>query len=139
MVLAATNFPWDIDEALRRRLEKRIYIPLPNLETRKELIRINLRTVEVSPDVNIDEVAKGTEGYSGDDLTNVCRDASLNGMRRKIAGKTRDEIKKMSKDEISKDPVAMCDFKEALKKVQPSVSQADIERHQKWFAEFGSA
>lgn len=87
MVLAATNFPWDIDEALRlvfylyslflswgliplpwyvymnnlvficdlmvvmqfrRRLEKRIYIPLPNLESRKELIRINLKTVEVS-------------------------------------------------------------------------------------------
>ncbi|KAK7335960.1 hypothetical protein VNO80_28122 [Phaseolus coccineus] len=137
MVLAATNFPWDIDEALRRRLEKRIYIPLPNLESRKELIRINLRTV--SPDVNIDGVAKRTEGYSGDDLTNVCRDASLNGMRRKIAGKTRDEIKMMSKDEISNDPVAMCDFREALKKVQPSVSQADIERHQKWFAAFGSA
>ncbi|XP_020223152.1 katanin p60 ATPase-containing subunit A1 [Cajanus cajan] len=139
MVLAATNFPWDIDEALRRRLEKRIYIPLPNFESRKELIRINLKTVEVAPNVNIDEVARRTEGYSGDDLTNVCRDASLNGMRRKIAGKTRDEIKNMSKDEISKDPIAMCDFEEALKKVQPSVSQADIERHAKWFAEFGSA
>ncbi|KAL2338105.1 hypothetical protein Fmac_012551 [Flemingia macrophylla] len=139
MVLAATNFPWDIDEALRRRLEKRIYIPLPNFESRKELIRINLKTVEVAPDVNIDEVARRTEGYSGDDLTNVCRDASLNGMRRKIAGKTRDEIKNMSKDEISKDPVAMCDFEEALGKVQRSVSQADIERHEKWFTEFGSA
>ncbi|KAK6267974.1 hypothetical protein QUC31_012134, partial [Theobroma cacao] len=44
---------------------------------------------------------------SGDDLTNVCRDASLNGMRRKIAGKTWDEIRNMSQDEISKDPVAM--------------------------------
>ncbi|KAF7814322.1 katanin p60 ATPase-containing subunit A1 [Senna tora] len=139
MVLAATNFPWDIDEALRRRLEKRIYIPLPNFESRKELIRINLKTVEVAPDVNIDDVARRTEGYSGDDLTNVCRDASLNGMRRKIAGKTRDEIKNMSKDEISKDPVAMCDFEEALVKVQRSVSQADIERHEKWFSEFGSA
>ncbi|ERM97047.1 hypothetical protein AMTRI_Chr05g64130 [Amborella trichopoda] len=139
MVLAATNFPWDIDEALRRRLEKRIYIPLPNFESRKELIRINLKTVEVAPDVNIDNVARRTEGYSGDDLTNVCRDASLNGMRRKIAGKTRDEIKNMSKDEISKDPVAMCDFEEALTKVQRSVSAADIERHEKWFSEFGSA
>lgn len=95
--------------------------------------------MQVASDVNIDEVAHWTEGYSGDDLTNVCHDASLNGMRRKIAGKTCDEIKNMSKDEISKDPVAMCDFEEALKKVQPSVSQVDIERHEKWFAEFGSA
>ncbi|CAK9174656.1 unnamed protein product [Ilex paraguariensis] len=139
MVLAATNFPWDIDEALRRRLEKRIYIPLPNFESRKELIRINLKTVEVAADVDIDKVARQTEGYSGDDLTNVCRDASLNGMRRKIAGKTRDEIKNMSKDEISNDPVAMCDFEEAITKVQPSVSAADIERHEKWFSDFGSA
>lgn len=139
MVLAATNFPWDIDEALRRRLEKRIYIPLPNFESRKELVRINLRTVEVAADVDIDDVARRTEGYSGDDLTNVCRDASLNGMRRKIAGKTRDEIKNMAKEEMSKDPVAMCDFEEAIGKVQPSVSAADIERHEKWFSEFGSA
>ncbi|WCJ40651.1 Katanin p60 ATPase-containing subunit A1 [Euphorbia peplus] len=139
MVLAATNFPWDIDEALRRRLEKRIYIPLPSFESRKELIKINLKTVEVAADVDIDEVARRTEGYSGDDLTNVCRDASLNGMRRKIAGKTRDEIKNMPKDEISNDPIAMCDFEEAIKKVQRSVSQSDIEKHEKWFSEFGSA
>ncbi|KAL4396582.1 hypothetical protein AHAS_Ahas01G0106300 [Arachis hypogaea] len=85
MVLAATNFPWDIDEALRQRLKKRIYIPLPNFESRKELIRINLKTV--ASDVNIDDMARRTEGYSGDDLTNVCRDASLNGMKHKIAGK----------------------------------------------------
>ena len=40
MVLAATNFPWDIDEALRRRLEKRIYIPLPTEEGREALVTI---------------------------------------------------------------------------------------------------
>jgi hypothetical protein len=43
VVLAATNFPWDIDEALRRRLEKRIYIPLPEKEERLELLSINLK------------------------------------------------------------------------------------------------
>ncbi|OMO66854.1 ATPase, AAA-type, core [Corchorus olitorius] len=161
MVLAATNFPWDIDEALRRRLEKRIYIPLPNFES-LALMRPCEHKVLIENTNMIDYVLEGavgsgqrchadsmedpplplarrTEGYSGDDLTNVCRDASLNGMRRKIAGKTRDEIKNMSKDEISKDPVAMCDFEEALAKVQRSVSQADIEKHEKWFSEFGSA
>lgn len=94
---------------------------------------------QVASDVNIEDVARRTEGYSGDDLTNVCRDASMNGMRRKIAGKTRDEIKNMSKDDISNDPVAMCDFEEAIKKVQPSVSSSDIEKHEKWLSEFGSA
>jgi katanin p60 ATPase-containing subunit A1 len=98
-----------------------------------------LLSQQIAADVNIDEVARRTEGYSGDDLTNVCRDASMNGMRRKIAGKTRDEIKNMSKDDIAKDPVAMCDFVEALVKVQKSVSPADIEKHEKWMAEFGSA
>jgi katanin p60 ATPase-containing subunit A1 len=94
---------------------------------------------QVSSDVNIDEVAKRTEGYSGDDLTNVCRDAAMNGMRQKIAGKTHDEIKNMSEDDILKDPVTMCDFEEALAKVQKSVSPSDIERHEKWMTEFGSA
>ena len=43
MVLAATNFPWAIDEALRRRLEKRVYIPLPGTQEREDLMRINVR------------------------------------------------------------------------------------------------
>ncbi|XP_019066956.2 katanin p60 ATPase-containing subunit A1-like isoform X1 [Solanum lycopersicum] len=138
-LLAATNFPGNLDEALRRRLEKRIYIPLPDFETRKELIQINLKLIELAPEVDIEQVAQKTEGYSGDDLTNICRDASLNGMRQKIAGKTIDESKNILKSEILKIPVTMEDFLEAVDKIKPTVSSGDIQRHQKWYSEFGSS
>lgn len=73
MVLAATNFPWDIDEALRRRLEKRIYIPLPTDEGREALLKINLREVKIDDTVDLGAISRKLEGYSGADITNVCR------------------------------------------------------------------
>jgi len=51
-VIAATNRPWDLDEALRRRLEKRIYIPLPNEKGREELFKINLNKIKLDEDVD---------------------------------------------------------------------------------------
>jgi katanin p60 ATPase-containing subunit A1 len=73
MVLGATNHPWDLDDAMRRRLEKRIYIPLPDLETREQLLHINLKEVPVDVDVELKSIAEKLEGYSGSDITSVCR------------------------------------------------------------------
>ena len=77
MVLGATNHPWDLDDALRRRLEKRIYIPLPDLDTRKQLLEINLKQVDRAPDVDLVKIAEKLEGYSGSDITGVCRCVEL--------------------------------------------------------------
>ncbi|XP_035029790.1 katanin p60 ATPase-containing subunit A-like 1 isoform X3 [Hippoglossus stenolepis] len=137
MVLAATNFPWDIDEALRRRLEKRIYISLPTALGRVELLKINLREVEVAADVDLDLIAEKIEGYSGADITNVCRDASMMAMRRRIQGLSPEEIRALSKEELQM-PVTMEDFTLTLKKISKSVSATDLEKYDSWMAEFGS-
>lgn len=138
MVLAATNFPWDIDEALRRRLEKRIYIPLPTQEGREALLGINLREVKLDPEVDLRAIAKKLDGYSGADITNVCRDASMMSMRRKIAGLKPEQIKQLAKEELDL-PVTKQDFMEALAKCNKSVSKGDIQKYLSWMAEFGSS
>ncbi|KAJ3258022.1 Katanin p60 ATPase-containing subunit A1 [Chytriomyces hyalinus] len=137
MVLAATNFPWQIDEALRRRLEKRVYIPLPDSESRKELLRINLQSIKVDEGLDMETLAEKMEGYSGADITNICRDASMMGMRRRIRGLSAEQIKMIPKEELEA-PASKEDFEMALGKIQSSVSQADIKRYQEWMDEFGS-
>ncbi|EFN55920.1 hypothetical protein CHLNCDRAFT_10674, partial [Chlorella variabilis] len=63
MLLAATNHPWALDDALRRRLEKRIYIPLPSRADREQLLRLHLRGMRTGPDVDLAQIAAATEGY----------------------------------------------------------------------------
>ena len=84
IVLAATNIPWDLDEAFRRRLEKRIYIPLPNEKGRKVLFDINLVGINMNEDVKWDSLVQKTKGYSGADISNVCREAAMMPMRRRL-------------------------------------------------------
>ncbi|CBY12807.1 unnamed protein product [Oikopleura dioica] len=74
---------WDafsIDEALRRRLEKRIYIPLPCADTRKQLLEISLNDIETA-DLDLDDLASRMHNYSGADINNVARDTALMCLR----------------------------------------------------------
>lgn len=84
MVLAATNRPQDLDEAIRRRLEKRVYIPLPTAKGREAIFNINLRNTAIDPDIDFKKLVGMSDGYSGADLANVCRDAAMEPMRRKL-------------------------------------------------------
>ena len=123
MVLAATNRPWDLDEAIRRRLEKRIYIPLPTAVGRKQLFDINLKGIELSDDLDFDKLIQITDGYSGADLANVCRDAAMMPLRKKIASGQVDILRiKEIQHEINI-ALTMSDFMEAIKNVSKSVSQ----------------
>lgn len=145
IVIAATNLPWELDEALRRRLEKRIYIPLPTAEARKELFGISMRGVGIEEGVDMDKLAAATEGYSGDDVANVCRDAAMMSMRRCLEdarhrGLNATELKnhmRVIKEEVVT-PVSEADFMTAIGKIQPSVSGDDLKRFEKWMDTYGS-
>lgn len=144
MVLGATNYPWDIDDALRRRLEKRIYIPLPSgivfiipEKGRLELLNINLKEIELDQGVDLQNIASLMDGYSGADINNVCREACLMAMRRKVEGLSAEEIKFLVKDELDL-PVTENDFKEAISRVNKTVSKNDIKKFEAWIKEFGS-
>ena len=118
MVLAATNRPQDLDEALRRRLEKRIYIPLPNEKGLKQLFDINLRGVKMADDVKWDQLIKKTKGYSGADVANVCREAAMMPLRKQLeAGKLSiTEIANTKPEEIEA-PITMADFLQSIKNI----------------------
>ncbi|XP_037728973.1 katanin p60 ATPase-containing subunit A1 isoform X4 [Drosophila subpulchrella] len=137
MVLAATNHPWDIDEAFRRRFEKRIYIPLPNEDTRSALLKLCLKDVCLSPSLNTGMIGDELQGYSGSDISNVCRDASMMAMRRLISGRTPDQIKQIRREEVDQ-PITLQDFQDARQRTKKSVSADDVARFEKWMEEYGS-
>jgi transitional endoplasmic reticulum ATPase len=136
VVIAATNRPDIIDPALLRpgRFDKLLYVPPPDLEARKEILKIHLRKKPLAEDVNIDEIAKRTEGYTGADLAAVCNTAVMLAVREHImANKNPEEAKKNVKD------VKVCrrHFEEALKKVKP-ISQKELEMYKRISEEFAS-
>ncbi|KRG01679.1 uncharacterized protein Dmoj_GI10108, isoform C [Drosophila mojavensis] len=137
MVLAATNHPWDIDEAFRRRFEKRIYIPLPNEETRSALLKLYLKDVSLSPDINTTVIGDELQGYSGSDISNVCRDASMMAMRRLISGRTPQQIKQIRREDVDQ-PITLKDFQDAQQRTKKTVSADDVARFEKWMEEYGS-
>lgn len=83
LVLGATNTPWILDSAIRRRFEKRIYIPLPDEHARLVMFKIHLgNTAHCLTEENIRTLAGKTEGYSGADISIVVRDALMQPVRK---------------------------------------------------------
>ena len=136
VVIAATNRPDIIDPALLRpgRFDKLLYVPPPDIEARKEILKIHLKKKPLAEDVDIEELARRTEGYTGADLAAVCNTAVLLAIREHIVGnKDPEEVKKNVKS------IKVCrrHFEEALRKVKP-ISQRELEMYKKIAEEFAA-
>ncbi len=79
--MAASNLPWDLDVAVLRRLEKRVMVDLPCSQARKQMLTKHLGE-RVETNFPFDDIANGTEGYSGADIELLCRESAMKPVRR---------------------------------------------------------
>jgi SpoVK/Ycf46/Vps4 family AAA+-type ATPase len=130
LVLGATNRPQDLDEAARRRFTRRIYIPLPDTDTRRALVRLMLRrAAHIVSDSQIETIVELTDGYSCADISSLCKEAAMVPIRSLcLPGPADRPIVR---------PIDFDDFEKALKSVRPSVSPDSIRQYVDWDTEFG--
>ncbi len=117
VVVGATNRPDLLDPALLRpgRFDRLIYVPPPDLKARYEILKIHTRKVPLAEDVDLMELAKRTEGYSGADLEALVREAVMLALR----------------EELRPRPISMKYFLRAMEIVKPSLTRDKLERYEK--------
>ncbi|TVY68938.1 ATPase family 2 protein [Lachnellula suecica] len=123
LVLAATNRPEALDPAVLRpgRFDKLIYVPPPDTAGREAILRVRLRNLDTAEDVDITELARLTDGYSGAEITGICHHASQ-------------AIKKKRKKAGLKVPFHMSDFQEAIKGMKKRVTPDMVQAYERWAA-----
>ncbi|XP_052529194.1 spastin isoform X3 [Tympanuchus pallidicinctus] len=132
LVMGATNRPQELDDAVLRRFTKRVYVSLPNEETRLVLLK-NLLSKQGSPltQKELAQLARMTDGYSGSDLTALAKDAALGPIRELKP----EQVKNMSASEMRN--IKLSDFTESLKKIKRSLSPQTLEAYIRWNKDFG--
>ncbi|XP_075503504.1 uncharacterized protein LOC142540918 [Primulina tabacum] len=134
LVLAATNRPFDLDEAVIRRLPRRLMVNLPDAANRAKILRVILAKEDLSADMDLDSVASMTDGYSGSDLKNLCVTAAHRPIREILEKEKKEQAAALAQGRIppalsgSADirPLNIDDFRFAHERVCASVSSESI-------------
>lgn len=124
IVIGATNLPDNLDSALRRpgRFDREITIGVPDSKDRLEILQIHSRDMPLTEDVDLDTLARITNGFVGADLKAVCREAAMQALRRVFPSLVNNSGN-LSPEWIKKIKVDMTDFLLALQEIQPSATR----------------
>lgn len=166
LVLGATNLPYALDQAIRRRFDKRIYIPLPEPPARASMFKIHLGdTPNTLTAADFDTLGARTEGFSGSDIAVVVKDVLMEPVRkaqdathfRPVRGPNGEEqlepcspgdpgatavtlvelAEKGLAEKVATPKISMRDFEKALTRARPTVSKKDLEVQENFTKEFG--
>ncbi|BFZ59181.1 Vacuolar protein sorting-associated protein 4 [Saitoella coloradoensis] len=162
LVLGATNIPWQLDSAIRRRFERRIYIPLPDVNARTKMFPLNIGTTPTKlTQKDYRALAELTEGYSGADIAVAVRDALMQPIRkiqsathfreviidgkRKLTpcspgaqGATEMSWMDIGAEELLEPELTYRDFEKSVKGARPTVNERDVQQHRDFTNDFGS-
>ncbi|MGQ9760187.1 MAG: AAA family ATPase [Candidatus Methanomethylicaceae archaeon] len=128
-VIGATNKPWALDWAFIRRFQKRIYVPIPDFDTRLKIYQLYTQKL-VMEGVDLNEVARISEGYSGSDIRDVCQAIQLRVVSELF------ESGKISDMRVKPRPITMEDFKYVISRRKPSITQEMIRAYEVWAENF---
>lgn len=162
LVLGATNIPWQLDSAIRRRFEKRIYIPLPDLASRTKMFEINVGDTPCNlSKEDYRSLGQMTEGYSGSDIAVAVKDALMEPIRKiqmatHFKNVSEDPDKKkytpcspgdplaiemswvdIEADELQEPDLTIKDFLKAIKTTRPTVNEEDLRKQEEFTRDFG--
>jgi SpoVK/Ycf46/Vps4 family AAA+-type ATPase len=129
-VIGATNKPWALDWPFIRRFQKRIMVPLPDYDARLHMLKLYTENLNISPDMNLDELARLAAGFSGSDIRDICQSVHL-----RVIGELFDSGKASDKHAKPR-PLSMEDFKGILTDRNPSVSPQVIAAYNKYSETF---
>ena len=129
-VIGATNKPWSLEAGFLRRFQKRIYVSLPNRESRIHLFDQYTRRLQMESNLKIEDLAKISDGYSGSDVKDICQSAQL-----RVVDELFQSGKGLDSDANTRS-ITELDFKEILKMRKPSVSMDMIRAYIRWSEQF---
>lgn len=139
LFLASTNTPWDIDDAVISRFEKRIYVPLPDEKARGGIL-IQLAKKGFEFDV-YDWLVEKTDGYSGRDIKVLCKGGVYNMVRELnpgVADVADAGLEEIRKYEIKTRGLTKKDFESALERMKPASTEDMVKRYEEWNERFGA-
>jgi vacuolar protein-sorting-associated protein 4 len=162
LILGATNIPWQLDSAIRRRFQRRVHISLPDTPARMRMFELAVGSTPcelTQPDYR--KLAELSEGYSGSDISIAVQDALMQPVRLiqtathykpvEVDGETKwtpcspgdpqAQVKSwvdIEGDQLLEPPLKVKDFVKAIKASRPTVSGEDLQRSAEWTKEFGS-
>jgi SpoVK/Ycf46/Vps4 family AAA+-type ATPase len=136
LIMAATNRPWDLDDAMISRFQRKIYVPLPDIDSRRQIFEIHLKGSSLS-DITITALSQMSDGYSGRDIANVCREAIMFMIREQNPNLENLTSVQVEKYAMNYRPLTKKDFDYAFSKITKTVNAKMIRRYEEWRENLG--